>query len=439
MHQPDEFDVVIVGSGAAGLYCALKLSQDLQILLITKTELRECNSYLAQGGISTVLDQADKTVFIADTLQAGRKENDLNAVTLLADRSADVIADLLAWQMPFTRENRQLHYTREGGHSRRRIVHADDETGAHLLETLIAHVQNQPNITLWEHTGMLDLLEWRQGRARSCAGVRINQNGHISDVIGHKTVLACGGIGGLFKYSTNQPAVCGDALAIAAKHGIACKDLGYIQFHPTALYEASPASGRCFLISEAVRGEGAYLYNADKQRFTDELLPRDTVAAAILAEQRKSNVPYVYLDISHKAAPYIKERFPYIYQTCLLAGYDLTREPVPVTPVQHYHMGGIRIDLKGRTSLDNLYAIGEVACSGVHGANRLASNSLLEALVYSAEAARDIRESISSNQFPRLLIPVVYDELLDPRQRAKLAQSLLLNENGGIKHELCDD
>ena len=427
------FDVIIVGSGAAGLYCALHLDSELKVLVITKTNLRECNSYLAQGGITTVLSKDDKVSFIKDTLKAGRNENDISAVKLLADRAETAISGLLALNMPFTAEDGRLRYTREGGHSKNRIVYANDETGRYLIETLAGEVSKRKNITLWEHTSLIDIME--NPNLKACVGVMVEKNGEKIKLSCYKTVLACGGIGGLFQNSTNQKTVSGDAIAIAYKHGIAMKDLNYIQFHPTALYEPSPDSRR-FLISESVRGEGAYLLNPDKKRFVNELLPRDVVTQAILKEQRKYNkIPYVRLDISHKNRDFLIKRFPHIYERCLLAGYDFTEESIPVTPSQHYHMGGIQVDLQGKTSMNNLYAIGEVSCSGVHGANRLASNSLLESLVYGVEAALDINRSIPlhivhNNKY------IVYPELIDPKYRAELVKSILINENRGIYDEL---
>ena len=429
----NEFDVIIVGSGAAGLYCALHLDQKLKVLIITKTDLRECNSYLAQGGITSVLDESDKASFINDTLKAGRHENNSDAVKMLADCASDLTSKLLTFGMPFTSENGQLCFTNEGGHSKKRVVYVKDETGKHLIETLASRVIERKNITLWEQTSLIDILE--DSVMNSCDGVVVERNGEIFNLHCDKTVLACGGIGGLFKKSTNQKTVSGDAIAIAYKHGIIMRNLSYIQFHPTTLYE-SISNGKSFVISESVRGEGAYLLNADKKRFVDELLPRDAVTKAILTEQKRSNSQYVYLDISHKDKAYLVTRFPYIHEKCLIAGYDITKESILVTPSQHYHMGGIQVDLHGKTSMNKLYAIGEVSCSGAHGANRLASNALLEALVYGEKAAFDINESI--NLYSKATKNcVVYPELKDAKYRAELVKSLLINENGGITDELC--
>ncbi|MDR2903430.1 MAG: L-aspartate oxidase, partial [Clostridiales bacterium] len=381
-----EYDVVVVGSGAAGLYCALKLDKKLRVLIITKKKLRDCNSYLAQGGITTVVDENDKVSFIEDTIRAGKNENDVDAVRLLADEAKQMIADLVSLGMPFTTENGKIRYTKEGAHSRPRIVHADDETGRRLIETLEKHVRARENITVWEDATLIDVLEYSQEGMKSCAGVLLEKALTYQWIRCKKTVFACGGIGGLFKNTTNQSTVTGDALAIAHEHGIAVKDLAYIQFHPTALYEEG-AGGRRFLISESLRGEGAQLLNPEKKLFIDPLLARDVVTAEIRKQMALHHSPHVYLDISDKDSAFIMKRFPAIYQKCLAAGYEITREPFPVMPSQHYFMGGIQVDLKGRTSMAHLYAIGEASCTGAHGKNRLASNSLLEALVYGAAAA----------------------------------------------------
>jgi len=429
----NEFDVIIVGSGAAGLYCALHLNHNLKVLIITKTDLRECNSYLAQGGITSVIGACDKASFVNDTLKAGRYENDGDAVKMLADCASDLISELLTLGMTFTAENGQLCFTKEGGHSKKRVVYTNDETGKHLIETLASRVIDRKNITLWEQTSLVDILE--DSVMKSCVGVVVERNGEMFNLHCDKTVLACGGIGGLFKKSTNQKTVSGDAIAIAYKHGITMRNLGYIQFHPTTLYEGI-SSVRSFLISESVRGEGAYLLGIDKKRFIDELLPRDVVTQAILTEQKRNNSQYVYLDISHKDKAYLVTRFPYIHEKCLVAGYDITKESIPVTPSQHYHMGGIQVDLHGKTSMNNLYAIGEVSCSGAHGANRLASNALLEALVYGEKAALDINERINLYSTTAKNC-VVYPELRDAEYKATLVKSLLVSENGGISDELC--
>jgi len=434
------FDVIIAGAGAAGLYCALLLDPGLDILLLSKTRLRECNSYLAQGGITTV-PQEDKPSFVRDTLLAGQEENDPAAVELLAEKAPETLERLIAFGMPFSRENGQIAYAKEGAHSRRRIAYAKDETGKFLMETLLAQLSARKNITVWEQCALIDILRQPEDGEPACLGALVEKDGRFVRVAASKTVLACGGIGGLFRNTTNAAGLTGDAIAIAHKHGVELKDLGHIQFHPTSLYcpAHGPDGDRRFLLSESLRGEGALLLNAEKKRFVDELLPRDAVCAAIREEQKKfSRLPCIYLDISHIDADWLRERFPMICRRCREEGYDITKEPVPVIPSQHYHMGGLRIDLAGRTSLANLYAIGEAACSGAHGANRLASNSLLEALVFAAQAAQDINENLPSGPpiLPRDCAPD--SELTDAHLRARLVQSLLCSENGGIADELRD-
>ena len=427
------YDVIIVGSGVAGLYCALHLEPTLNVLMITKTEIRESNSYLAQGGISSVLDEADIELFVNDTLKAGRYENNCDAVSMLAHNATDIISELSVFGMPFNTREGELCYTKEGGHSRNRIAYADDETGKHLIETLIQELETRGNITVWEHSTMVDLLE--DNVTNSCIGIVVEKDGSSFPLYASKTVLACGGVGGLFRSTTNQKTVSGDALAIAYKHDIPMKDLSYIQFHPTTLFKEL-GGDRSFLISESVRGEGAYLLNAEKERFVDELLPRDVVTEAIRTEQRKNDSRHVYLDISHKDESYLKHRFPYIYEQCLLSGYNLATDPVPVTPSQHYHMGGIQVDLNGKTSMNCLYAIGEVSCSGVHGANRLASNSLLEALVYAKNVSQDINNGMKTDVTITQNC-LVYPELSDTKYRSELVKSILIRENGGLSDELC--
>jgi L-aspartate oxidase len=427
-----DFDVIIAGSGAAGLFCALHLNPSLRILLVTKSTMRECNSYLAQGGVTTVLDEADKRSFIEDTLRAGRGENDEDVLTMVADHADAVIAELIARGMPFTTENGHLRYTKEGAHSKNRIVHAKDETGKYLIETLISRLAERKNITVLEQTTLVDILEDADEQTKTCVGAVISAGNGLTKFTCRKTILACGGIGGLFRNTTNQPTVTGDAIAIASKHSVEIARLGYIQFHPTALYESSARAGRRFMLSESMRGEGAYLLNHDKQRFVDELLPRDVVTKAIMDELSKNPcTPFVYLDISHRDGDFIKERFPHIYETCLNAGYDITQGPAPVTPAQHYHMGGVDVDLWGETSLCGLYAIGEAGCSNLHGANRLASNSLLEALVYAKRAAIHINAHIEDTAFDaEAKSPIYYDELANEHTRAHIVKSLLPEQIG---------
>ncbi|MCL2677531.1 MAG: L-aspartate oxidase [Clostridiales bacterium] len=436
MVKLSKFDVIIAGAGAAGLYCALLLDPGLKTLLLSKTRLKECNSYLAQGGITTV-SREDKLSFMRDTLLAGQEENDPAAVELLAEKAPETIARLIEFGMPFSGENGRIAYTKEGAHSKRRIAYAKDETGKHLVETLLAQLAEHRNVTVWEQSALLDILREPEGQNPACLGALVQKEGRLLRVAAAKTVLACGGIGGLFRETTNAAGLTGDAIAIAFKHGIALKDLDHIQFHPTSLY--APEAGRRFLLSESLRGEGARLLNAQKKRFVDELQPRDAVCAAIKEELKKfPRLPYVYLDISHLEANWLRERFPMIHRRCLDEGYDMTKDPIPVIPSQHYHMGGLQIDLAGRTSLANLYAIGEAACSGAHGANRLASNSLLEALVFAAQAAQDINGGMAPAPPPPPRQSAPDKELTDASLRARLVQSLLSGGNGGIADELCD-
>jgi L-aspartate oxidase len=308
-------------------------------------------------------------------------------------------------------------------------VYAKDETGKYLIETLLSRIEERKNITVWEQTTLVDILEGA-GDERfpaTCAGVWVSRESRIMKLTCRKTVLACGGIGGLFRNTTNQPTVTGDAIAIAFRHGVELTRLDCIQFHPTALYEPSAPASRRFLLSESLRGEGAYLLNHDKQRFVDELLPRDVVTQAIRDELNKNpGVPFVYLDISHRDRDFIKERFPNIYETCLRAGYDITEGPAPVTPAQHYHMGGVDIGLWGETSMGGLYAIGEAGCSNLHGANRLASNSLLEALVYAKRTATHINARIADTAASSdAKNPVCCDALTHENTRAQIVKALL--------------
>lgn len=384
-----EVDVLIAGTGVAGLYCALNLREDLNILMLTKSNIRDSNTYLAQGGISTAVSEEDIPVFIEDTLKAGGYKNDISSVKILCTEAMSNINTLLDWGLPLDRNEEELAYTREGAHSVNRIVHCSDSTGKMVAESLIKKIETRKNIAILENTQLLDILV----QDNHCIGGLAAREDKPLTISAKIVVLACGGIGGLFKNTTNQNTITGDGVAIAVKNNIKLKDISYIQFHPTALYEENGNSRR-FLISESLRGEGAKLYNSKGQRFVNELLPRDTVAEAINKEIKASGIPYVMLDISFLNSSYIKHRFPLIYRECKKRGFDITKESIPVSPAQHYFMGGIKVDKFCRTSMDNLYAIGETACTGVHGSNRLASNSLLEGIVFSKRAATHINSRI---------------------------------------------
>lgn len=384
----EQYDVIIVGTGVAGLACALSVSKELEVLLVTKETIEKSNSYLAQGGISVLRDDKDYDSYIQDTLKAGKYQNNLQAVVCMIKESKSIPEQLIEWGVEFDRDGGKLLYTREGAHSINRILHHKDTTGQEIMEKLIVAVKERKNIMIKEQCTMIDILN----QNNRCQGIVVKHNQNLQPLWAKKVVLATGGIGGLFANSTNFRHITGDGIGIALKNGIRTKDLNYIQIHPTALY--TEKEERRFLISEAVRGEGGILLNQEGKRFVDELLPRDIVSLAIQEEILKSKLPYVYLSVVHLGEERVKTRFPNIYKKCLEAGYDITKTKVPVAPAQHYFMGGIEIDLDGQTSLEGLFAIGETGCNGVHGANRLASNSLLESVVFAQRAATKIEKEI---------------------------------------------
>ncbi|MBP3585858.1 MAG: L-aspartate oxidase [Peptococcaceae bacterium] len=387
-------DVVIVGTGVAGLFAALHLPRDKKIVMITKADLESSDSFLAQGGICVLRDENDYESFIEDTLKAGHYENRKESVDIMIRDSQSVIAELLTYGVQFHKElgadgKETLAYTREGGHSKARILYYEDITGKEITSRLLTAVKALPNITLYEYTTMTDLLV----EDNTCCGVLAIQNDSKEEIMirAHDTILATGGIGGLYEHSTNFPHLTGDAITLAKKYDIALEHLDYVQIHPTTLYSDKP--GRRFLISESLRGEGAVLLNSKMERFTDEVQPRDVVTKAIHAEMAREGSQHVWLSAVNIPAEEIHSHFPNIYEHCLSEGYDITKEPIPVVPAQHYFMGGIWVDSDSRTSMPNLYAVGETSCNGVHGANRLASNSLLESLVFARRAAKAIQNN----------------------------------------------
>lgn len=379
-------DVIIVGTGAAGLYCALNLPPQLRVQLLTKKKADESDSYLAQGGICVLRGEEDYTDFFEDTLKAGHYENDRLAVDQMIRSSGHVVTDLLARGVRFEREgDGSLAFTREGAHTRPRILYHKDITGQEITCSLLRDVWALPNVTIREHVTMLDLLT----DGKRCGGLIVSTpQGELEVLRAPIVVLCCGGLGGLYTHTTNFSHITGDALAIAMKHDVEVEHLDYIQIHPTTLYTQQP--GRSFLISESVRGEGALLYNKNMERFTDELLPRDKLTQVIFQQMEKDGTSYVWEDMRPLGEDIILSHFPNIYQHCLSKGINVLEEPIPVVPAQHYFMGGIKVNLSSQTSMKGLYACGETSCNGVHGRNRLASNSLLESLVFARRAAEDI-------------------------------------------------
>lgn len=383
-------DILIVGCGVAGLYCALNLPEDKNITIVTKNEAPKSDSFLAQGGICVLRDEDDYKAFFEDTMKAGHYENNPESVEIMIRSSQEVIGDLVSFGVRFEKKGEAYIYTREGAHSRPRILFHEDETGKEITSHLLETARSRKNITLIENFTMVDLI----CHSNICTGiVGHDAKGNYISICADYTVLATGGIGGLFKHSTNYRHLTGDALALAIKYDIKLQHIDYIQIHPTTLY--TKKHGREFLISESVRGEGAILLNAKGERFVNELLPRDVVANAIFDEMKKEGREHVWLSLASIPEEEIKVHFPNIYQHCLNEGYDVTKEPIPVVPSQHYFMGGIDVDCDSKTSMERLYAVGETACNGVHGRNRLASNSLLESLVFAKRAASHITDNYS--------------------------------------------
>ena len=386
-------DVVIVGTGVGGCFSALNLSEDLSIIMITKSDLESSDSFLAQGGICVLHDDDDYDSYFEDTMRAGHYENRKESVDIMIRGSQDVIHDLIGYGVDFAKEDGKLLYTREGAHSRPRILFHEDITGKEITSKLLAQIKTRKNIQIMEYTTMTDILI-SQG---ACAGIEAETSEHKKIYIhADQTIFASGGIGGRYKHSTNFPHLTGDAIDIAKKHGIRLEHLDYVQIHPTTLYSKKP--GRRFLISESVRGEGALLYDKNGNRFVDELLPRDVVTKAIQEQMKKDGTDHVWLSLEKIPKEIILSHFPNIYQHCLEEGYDATKEWIPVVPAQHYFMGGIWVDSDSHTSMPNLYAVGETSCNGVHGKNRLASNSLLESLVFAKRAARKIMSEKQMNK-----------------------------------------
>ena len=404
-------DVVIIGSGVAGLTCALSLDRKLEIILLTKKKLKDSNSYLAQGGISVCRGKNDREEYIEDTLIAGHYKNNREAVEILVDESEEAIKTLIKNGVKFTGDEKGLFYTREGGHRKFRILYCEDQTGKYIMESLIEKVLERDNIKIIEDCEFLDIIE----KENHCLGVLAKKE-EVFSIKSKFTVLATGGIGGIYENTTNFSHIKGDGVAAAIKHNIEIKDISYIQIHPTTFYKKEKE--RKFLISESVRGEGAILLNQKLERFTDELKPRDKVTKAILEEMKKDKSEYEWLDFSTIKLD-IKERFPNIYDHLIKNGINPYKDKVPIVPAQHYTMGGIKVDINSKTSMKNLYAIGEVACTGVHGQNRLASNSLLESVVFGKRASYSI---IDENNIS------VYNDITDDIFRNIVDKNLVFNE-----------
>lgn len=399
------YDVMIIGTGVAGLYGALNLDPKLRILLISKRDFSLSNSSLAQGGVAAVFDEENDNInyHMNDTLTAGGFKNNTEAIRLLVTNGPADVRRLIDYGVDFDRTpDGDIHLTLEGGHSRSRILHHKDSSGNEIVKKLLAQVQALKNVTMLENALVCDLKNPKGGFSADVLmdGKHVTMNARFC-------LLATGGIGRVYKYTTNSAIATGDGIAMAYRLGAKIKNLSLVQFHPTAF--ANVKTRECFLISESVRGEGAYLLNCNYERFMHrydprlELAPRDVVSMSIIQESRLTNSENFYLDISHKDPEFVKNRFPMIYRNLEKQGFDMAHDRIPVFPCQHYLMGGIDTDLFGRTTIDGLYAAGECSHTGVHGNNRLASNSLLEALVFSHQAADDINKRFADGELPEFV------------------------------------
>ena len=440
-------DVVIAGCGVAGLYAALNLPTSTSVVMLSKGNVDECDSMLAQGGICVLPEAGDYEAFFTDTLRAGHYENRRESVDIMIRSSRSVIDDLVALGCDLERnEAGELAFTREGAHSRPRICFHADITGKEITTTLLAAVRRLPNVRILEHVAMSDIIVEERDGQQVCAGVRavalpegasttpadeLKAAPEAFEIRAANTLWATGGIGGMYDHSTNYPQLTGDACYIAREHGIRLEHLDYVQIHPTGLF--SPQPGRTFLISESCRGEGAVLLDHDCHRFTDELQPRDVVAAAIIKRMREEGVPHEWLSFGPVEPEVIRGHFANIRERCLEDGRDIVCEPIPVVPTQHYFMGGVWVDRDAATTMPHLYAAGETCCNGVHGKNRLASNSLLESLVFARRAARRMLGG------PSLPVEVAGSPALDGRHRVAgngmLAIDELCEHDGTCAHD----
>jgi len=414
-----ETDLIVIGAGIAGLFTAVKASETCKVLMITKKSLLDSNTRYAQGGIAAVINPDDSpAAHRQDTLIAGAGLCSHEAVDILVNEAPSLIDELIRMGTQFDMENGEFALTKEGGHSRRRILHANgDASGYEIVRALSEKARQTPNIEIWDDHFVIDLIT----EDGTCYGALVQQpGGRQVFVRGNATVLCTGGAGQLYRYTTNPDVATADGIAIAYRAGADIRDMEFIQFHPTALcYPGAPR----FLISEAVRGEGAVLRNIKGERFMAdyhpqmELAPRDIVARAIVSEMEKTKSSFVYLDITHEPAELIRHRFPTIYEFCLKYGLDLTTDWIPVAPAAHYMMGGVKTGLHGETNVNRLFACGEVSSTGVHGANRLASNSLSEAIVFGRRIVEAIKEMPPLTGIPSLK--------MEPRRLEPLKQHIV--------------
>lgn len=435
-------DVLVIGAGIAGLRAALEVPPDLSVLVVTKDRVTESNSSYAQGGIAGVRSPEDTFEnHVEDTLVAGDGLCDRGVVEMVVHEAPQQIENLITFGTKFDEENGQLALTREGGHSHRRIVHAlGDSTGFEMMRATIAHARTRPNIRIWDDTFTIDLLT----HDGACRGAVVARNGMGKFLIWAKqTVLASGGCGMVYRETTNPPVATGDGMAAAYRAGAELRDMEFMQFHPTVLYVAGSAR---YLVSEAVRGEGAYLRDVNGDRFMlkddprHELAPRDVVARAIFRTMERTQHSNVYLDLSHLDPAMVLNRFPGINRVCKSFGLDITKDRIPVRPGAHYMVGGVTVDTEGRTTVPGLWAAGEVTSSGLHGANRLASNSLIEGLVYgthcgrgAAAAVRRMPPDMTALPVRSVIQPTEDDSRLDSADLMASLRSLMVRKMGIVR------